>query len=54
MQSIVMFGVRVKMMERRPLEAVGRKTTNQIRDIIYLYIYIYILRVQMQKPLNAV
>ncbi len=29
----------------------GRKNTNQIRDIVY---YIYILRVQMQKPLNAV
>ncbi len=29
----VMCGVRVNMMERRPLVAVGRKATNQIRDI---------------------
>ncbi len=31
-QSSVMCGVRVNMMERRPLVAVGRKATNQIRD----------------------
>ncbi len=32
MQSSVMCGVRVNMMEMRPLVAVGRKATNQIHD----------------------
>ncbi len=42
-QSSVMCGVRVNMMERQPLLAVGQKTTNRIRDThIYIYIYIYI------------
>ncbi len=36
MQSSVMCGVRVNMMERRPLVAVGQKTTNQIRDRLCL------------------
>ncbi len=32
MQSSVMCGVRVNMMERRPLVAVGQKNTDRIRD----------------------
>ncbi len=38
MQSSVLCGVRVNMMERRPLVAIGRKATDRIRDI-YIYIY---------------
>ncbi len=37
MQSNVMCGVRVNMMERQPLVAVGRKATNQIRDTVHLF-----------------
>ncbi len=36
MQSSVMWGVRVNMMERRPLVAVGRKATNQIHNTLFL------------------
>ncbi len=32
MQSSVLCGVRVNMMERRPLVAIGRKATDRIRD----------------------
>ncbi len=34
MQSSVLCGVRVNMMERRPLVAIGRKATDRIRDNI--------------------
>ncbi len=36
MQSSVLCGVRVNMMERRPLVAIGRKATDRIRDIYYI------------------
>ncbi len=36
MQSSVLCGVRVNMMERRPLVTIGRKATDRIRD---RYIY---------------
>ncbi len=32
MQSSVLCGVRVNMIERRPLVAIGRKATDRIRD----------------------
>ncbi len=32
MQSSVLCGVRVNMMERRPLVAIGQKATDRIRD----------------------
>ncbi len=32
MQSSVLCSVRVNMMERRPLVAIGRKATDRIRD----------------------
>ncbi len=38
MQSSVLCGVRVNMMERRLLLAIGRKATNRIRDSCYSYI----------------
>ncbi len=34
MQSSVLCGVRVNMMERRPLVAIGRKATDRIHDNI--------------------
>ncbi len=36
MQSSVLCGVRVNMMERRPLVAIGRKATDRIRDSRHL------------------
>ncbi len=36
MQSSVLCGVRVNMMERRPLVAIGRKATDRIRDSMFL------------------
>ncbi len=38
MQSSVMCGVRVNMMERRTLIAVRQKATNQIRDSMYVLV----------------
>ncbi len=48
MQSSVLCGVRVNMMERRPLVAIGRKATDRIRDnplivLFLLFSYFYLL-----------
>ncbi len=47
MQSSVMCGVRVNMMETRPLVAVGRKATNQIRDNVRLKTGVMKLKIQL-------
>ncbi len=39
MQSSVLYSVRVNMMERRPLVAIGRKATDRIRDKNRLLVY---------------
>ncbi len=50
MQFSVLCGVRVNMMERRPLVAIGRKATDRIRDkwralYVCMYVFFFFLNV---------
>ncbi len=59
MQSSVLCGVRVNMMERQPLVAIGRKATDRIHDTysiqkIYCHNHVYLLSYFMCRKMFSI